>query len=190
MIQAHIYASVRVAENLLSDVVQISALHSIADKIFCAFLARRKLLICGNGGSAADAQHIAAEFVGRYKTERRGLAAIALTTDTSALTAIGNDYGFDQVFERQVDAIGVQGDVLLALSTSGKSPNVLRAMERADEIGMEVIGFTSGPAWRDFSARCDTMFAPMCTDTAITQQLHLMAAHAICGQIDDWRIVK
>jgi D-sedoheptulose 7-phosphate isomerase len=190
MIQAHIYASVRVAENLLTDVVQIGNLHKAADRIFCAFLAHKKLLICGNGGSAADAQHIAAEFVGRYKTERRGLAAIALTTDTSCLTAISNDYGFDQVFERQVDAIGAQGDVLLALSTSGKSPNVLRAMERADEIGMEVIGFTSGPPRRDFAVRSDILFAPMCTDTAITQQLHLMAAHAICGQIDDWSLVK
>jgi D-sedoheptulose 7-phosphate isomerase len=114
------------------------------DLVADALAAGRKLLLFGNGGSAADAQHIAAEFVGRFQRERRPLAAIALTTDTSALTSIANDYGYDDVFARQVRALGARGDVALAISTSGRSPNVLRAVDACREVGVETIGLTGG----------------------------------------------
>src|SRR4051812_32771743 len=126
----------------------------IADAIIAALTAGNKLLIIGNGGSAADAQHIAAEIVGRYKQDRPGYAAIALTTDTSALTAITNDYGFEQVFARQVEGLGQRGDVLLALSTSGRSPNILAALRMARERGLVTIGFT-GTNGQTMSATCD-----------------------------------
>src|SRR5712671_6620091 len=116
--------------------------HAIAAAIIAALRAGNKLLVIGNGGSAGDAQHIAAEIIGRYKKERPGYAAIALTTDTSALTAIANDYGFEQLFARQVTGLGQRGDVLLALSTSGRSPNILAALRTARENGIVTIGFT------------------------------------------------
>src|SRR5207248_9535509 len=115
-----------------------------------------KLLIVGNGGSAADAQHIAAEIVGRYKKERPAYAAIALTTDTSALTAIGNDYGFDQVFARQVEGLGKSGDVLLAISTSGRSPSILNALRKARERKLVTIGFT-GAKGQAMAELCDQL---------------------------------
>src|SRR5204862_4570272 len=114
----------------------------IADAIVAALRADKKLLIIGNGGSAADAQHIAAEIVGRYKKDRPAYAAIALTTDTSALTAVANDYGFEQVFARQVEGLGQRGDMLLVLSTSGRSPNILAALRSARQRGLVTIGFT------------------------------------------------
>src|SRR3954447_26027769 len=120
----------------------LAAARAIAAAIGTALRAGNKLLIIGNGGSAGDAQHIAAEIVGRYKQERPAYAAIALTTDTSALTAIANDYGFEQVFARQVAGLGQRGDVLLALSTSGQSPNILTALRTARERGLVTVGFT------------------------------------------------
>src|SRR5664280_3928804 len=125
-----------------------------------------KLLIIGNGGSAADAQHIAAEIIGRYKQERPGYAAIALTTDTSALTAIANDYGFEQVFARQVEGLGRRGDVLLALSTSVRSPNILAALRSARERGLVTIGFT-GSKGEPLRALCDHLLVAPTDDTPI-----------------------
>ena len=142
-----------------------------------------KILLIGNGGSAADAQHIAAEIVGRYKQDRPAWAAIALTTDTSALTAISNDHGFEQVFARQVEGLGRRGDVLLALSTSGHSPNIQAALRTAREHGIVTIGFT-GKKGEALGALCDHLFVSPSDDTPIVQQIHLTAAHAICDEIE------
>ena len=142
-----------------------------------------KIFLIGNGGSAADAQHIAAEIVGRYKLDRPAWAAIALTTDTSALTAIGNDYGFDQIFVRQIEGLGRPGDVLLALSTSGRSPNILAALRTARAHGLVTIGFT-GNKGETLRALCDHLLVSPSDDTAVIQQIHLTFAHGICGEIE------
>jgi D-sedoheptulose 7-phosphate isomerase len=141
------------------------------------------LYFCGNGGSAADAQHIAGELLSRYEFDRAPLAAVALTTDTSVLTAIGNDYGYEQLFERQVQGLGRKGDVLLALSTSGRSPNILRALDAAKKNGLVTIGFT-GEAGGDMAARCDFMLNAPSDKTPVIQQIHITAAHVICGLIE------
>lgn len=138
-----------------------------------------KLLICGNGGSAADAQHIAAEFVGRFVMERKGFPAIALTTDTSNLTAIANDYSYDDVFRRQVEALGNKGDVLIGISTSGNSVNVIRAIDEAKKNGMTVIGLT-GKTGGKMKDMCDVTFVFEIKDTARIQELHMMTYHLIC----------
>ncbi|HAP09652.1 MAG TPA: sugar isomerase, partial [Afipia sp.] len=134
-------------------------------------------------GSAADAQHIAAEIVGRYKQERAGWAAIALTTDTSALTAIANDYGFEQVFARQVQGLAKRGDVLFALSTSGRSPNILAAIKVARDLGVTTVGFT-GAKGESMRASCDHLFVSPTDDTPVIQQVHMMAMHAICDEVE------
>jgi D-sedoheptulose 7-phosphate isomerase len=142
------------------------------------------LLFCGNGGSAADAQHLAAEFVGRYLRERDAWAAIALSTNTSALTAIGNDYGFDQVFARQVAAHGRPGDVLVAISTSGNSPNVLRAVEVARERGLTVIAMTGRDGGRIGDA-ADVHINVPTTATPRVQEGHILAGHVLCALVED-----
>jgi D-sedoheptulose 7-phosphate isomerase len=138
-----------------------------------------KLLVCGNGGSAADAQHVAAEFVGRFRLERRALPAIALTTNASIVTAVANDHGFDQVFARQVAALGRAGDVLLAISTSGESANVVKAAEAAQAGGLKVIALTGEGGGR-LAGVCDVLLAVPSTDTARTQEAHLVIEHILC----------
>ena len=155
----------------------------IAAAIIAALRAGNKVLIIGNGGSAADAQHIAAEIVGRYKQERPAYAAIALTTDTSALTAIANDHGFEQVFARQVAGLGKRGDVLLALSTSGRSLNILSALRTARERGLVTVGLT-GSKGEALGALCDHLLIAPSDDTPIIQQIHLTIAHGICDEIE------
>jgi D-sedoheptulose 7-phosphate isomerase len=142
-----------------------------------------KLLIAGNGGSAADAQHLAAEFLSRYLVDRRPLPALALTTDTSVLTAVGNDYGFEHVFERQVRGLGRPGDVFLAISTSGRSPNILRALQSAGDLGLVTAGF-SGAAETPMRALCRHFLAVASPETAIVQQIHMVAGHAICALVE------
>lgn len=142
-----------------------------------------KILIFGNGGSAADAQHIAAEFVGRYKVKRKGLAAIALTTDTSALTAIANDFGYGQVFERQVDALANPGDVVLGISTGGTSANVLSALKVAQEKGCTTIGL-SGRGGGEMTALCDVNLIVPAEDTPRIQEMHILIGHTICHLVD------
>ena len=161
----------------------LATARAIAAAMVAALRAGNKLLIIGNGGSAADAQHIAAEIVGRYKQDRPAWAAIALTTDTSALTAIANDYGFEQVFARQVEGLGARGDVLLALSTSGRSPNILAALRTARERGLVTIGFT-GSKGEALGALCDYLLVSPSDDTAVVQQIHLAVAHGICDEIE------
>lgn len=143
-----------------------------------------KILLCGNGGSAADAQHIAAELTGRYKTERGALAGIALTTDTSALTAIGNDYGYEFVFSRQLEALGREGDLLIAISTSGNSGNVVKALELARKIGIKTIGL-SGRTGGAMDELCELNLVVPSNDTPRIQEMHIMIGHIICQAIDD-----
>ena len=142
-----------------------------------------KILLFGNGGSAADAQHIAAELVGRYKTERKGLAAIALTTDTSALTAIGNDYGYDRVFDRQVEALVNTGDVAIGISTGGTSANVASALKLAKDLDCKTIGF-SGRGGGEMNELCDINIVVPAQDTARIQEMHIVIGHTICHLID------
>ena len=139
----------------------------------------RKILICGNGGSAADSQHMAAEFVGRFVKERQSLPALALTVDTSLLTAVGNDYGFDCVFSRQVEGLGQEGDVLIAISTSGNSANVVRAIKTAKEKGIFVIGLTSENGGI-LAKESDLCLAVPSQVTARIQEMHIMIIHMIC----------
>ena len=142
-----------------------------------------KILLFGNGGSAADAQHIAAELVGRYKTERKGLAAIALTTDTSALTAIGNDFGYDCVFDRQVEALANTGDVAIGISTGGSSANVTSALKLAKDLDCKTIGF-SGRGGGEMNELCDINIVVPAQDTARIQEMHIVIGHTICHLID------
>jgi D-sedoheptulose 7-phosphate isomerase len=144
----------------------------------------KKILLCGNGGSAADAQHLAAEFVGRYETERRGFPAIALTTDTSALTALGNDYGYERVFARQVEALANEGDLLIGLSTSGNSPNVIAALTTAREIGCVTIGLT-GEKGGEMTRLCDFCLRVPSARTARIQEAHITIAHIWCEFVDE-----
>ena len=182
-IGAHLAQSLAALERAAQDAELRGVAREIASAIVAALRAGNKLLIIGNGGSAADAQHIAAEIVGRYKQDRAALAAIALTTDTSALTAISNDYGFEQVFARQVAGLGHRGDVLLALSTSGRSPNILTALRAARERGLLTIGFT-GAKGEALGTLCDHLLVAPSDDTPVIQQIHLTVAHGICDEIE------
>ena len=153
-------------------------------QIICEALASgRKILLCGNGGSAADAQHIAAELVGCYEKQRRSWPAIALTTDTSALTAVSNDLGYEQVFARQVLGLAQAGDVLVAISTSGKSKNVLRAAEQARESGCKIIALT-GATSDPLRSLCDISVAVPSTRTSRVQEAHITIGHLWCEMVD------
>lgn len=143
-----------------------------------------KILFCGNGGSAADSQHLAAEIVGRFQKERRAFPAVALTVDTSILTAVSNDYGYDTVFQRQVQALGSAGDVLVAISTSGNSANVLEAIDEARQKGMRVIGMTAigGGKMKDL---CDVILAVPSGTTARAQEMHILIGHILCEMAEE-----
>jgi D-sedoheptulose 7-phosphate isomerase len=179
----HFTRSARVLHSAASDRELHATIGKIADTVEQALRSGHKLLLAGNGGSAADAQHIAAELVSRFKFDRDPMPAIALTTDTSILTAIGNDYGFEQVFARQLRGLGRQGDVFLALSTSGRSPNVLTALRTAREMAIATIGFT-GSHDNPMRNLCDICLAAPTDETALIQQIHIVAAHAICGLVE------
>jgi D-sedoheptulose 7-phosphate isomerase len=183
LIADHLKQSLAALERATQDAAMLAAARKIAEAIISALRHGHKLLIVGNGGSAADAQHIAAEIVGRYKKDRPAYAAIALTTDTSALTAISNDFGYDKVFARQVEGLGARGDVLLALSTSGRSPNILAALRVARERGLCTIGFT-GLKGEALGAHCDHLLVAPSDDTPIIQQIHIAFAHGICDAIE------
>jgi D-sedoheptulose 7-phosphate isomerase len=174
--------SVEVLRRAAADQAFIAATVAIADALARALHAGGKVLIAGNGGSAADAQHIAAELLSRFARERAPLPAIALT-DPAVMTAIGNDYGFDHVFERQVRGLGRRGDVLLAISTSGRSPNVLAALAAARECGLVTVGFT-GTQGSALRALCDVCLVAPSEETAVIQQVYMTAAHAICAIVE------
>ncbi|MCZ6652088.1 MAG: SIS domain-containing protein [Planctomycetota bacterium] len=162
-----------------------SMIEQIAKSIVEAFKAGRRVYVLGNGGSAADAQHIAAELVGRMKRhDKPPLPAIALTTDTSALTAISNDYGFEDVFARQVEALVCEGDVVWALSVSGSSPNVIKAVKAAKRQAAKVIGFT-GKEGAELRTLCDICLMAEHTDSDRVQEVHQLAYHIVCGLIED-----
>jgi D-sedoheptulose 7-phosphate isomerase len=161
----------------------LSELAQISDAIVNCFKAGGKVLLAGNGGSAGDAQHIAGEFLSRLNFDRAPLAAIALTVDTSVLTAIGNDYGYEQVFERQVHGLGRPGDVFIGISTSGRSPNVLRAMRKAREMGLVSIAFC-GMRKTEMLELCDLALRAPSESTPLIQQIHITAAHIICGEVE------
>jgi len=163
---------------------ELEPLARLVDVTTKALANGHKLLVCGNGGSAADAQHIAAELVGRYQKERRGWPAIALTTDTSILTSIGNDYGFDAVFARQVEALAVPGDVLIGISTSGNSPNVEKAILRARDIGgVATAGFLGRDGGR-IKHLVDHAIVVPATETARIQECHITFGHILCELVE------
>jgi D-sedoheptulose 7-phosphate isomerase len=182
-IAAHMARSLAALERATQDSKLNATARDIAAAVVAALRAGNKLLIIGNGGSAADAQHIAAEIIGRYKRDRPAYAAMALTTDTSALTAIANDYGFEQVFARQVAGLGNPGDVLLALSTSGRSANILAALRTARERGLVTVGFT-GSEGEGLGALCDHLLVAPTDDTPVVQQIHLAIGHGVCDEIE------
>ena len=175
--------SQQAVEMAAADPKFMASVLAASERIASSLKKGGKVLLAGNGGSAADAQHIAAEFVGRFIHDRAPLAAIALTTDTSALTAIGNDYGFEQVFARQVGALGGPADVFIGISTSGKSPNIIAAFNAARKLGMVNIGMTREAA-TPMHALCDAVIGVPATETALIQQLHITAAHAICHLVE------
>lgn len=167
----------RVAEELPEEVVQV------AEMIIGALKAGGKVAFCGNGGSAADAQHLAGELVGRFRKERKAYAALALTTDTSTLTAIGNDYGFAEVFARQVEGLLGPGDALVAISTSGNADNCVRAVQVARERGVATIGLTGEGGGR-LAETCDLCLRIPHTVTAHIQEAHIAIGHVLCGLIE------
>ena len=175
----------QVAANMtaVADSPYIVSIERAADLIHDAFASGHKLLVFGNGGSSADAQHLTCEFVGRFVAERRPLPAIALTTNQAILTAWSNDHSFDDVFARQVEALGVAGDVAFGISTSGVSPNVVSALRRARQRGLRTIGLT-GSSGGDLAELCDVLLAVPLTSTQRVQEVHLVTYHAICGAVE------
>lgn len=159
------------------------AIDEIAAVISTALTDGRKLLLAGNGGSAADAQHIAGEMLSRLDRDRPPVAALALTTDSSVLTAIGNDYGYERLFERQILGLGCPGDVFIAISTSGRSPNVIRAIDAARQKRLVTIGFT-GRSGGEMASRCDLCLHAPSDSTPLIQQIHITVGHIICGLVE------
>lgn len=179
----YLVQSTEALRRYVADISQQALLGQMADAVTQAIRNGGKLLIAGNGGSAGDAQHIAAEFTGRMLYDRAPLAAIALHVDTSALTAIGNDYGFVHVFERQVQALARPGDVVLGLSTSGRSENVLRALAAGRAIGLVTLGFT-GAGGGMMAAHADLLLRAPSDLTPIIQQIHMIAGHLLCALVE------
>ena len=161
----------------------LAQIERIAVVVKKALAKGNKVMFCGNGGSAADSQHLAAEFVGRFQKERKGLPALALTVDTSILTAVGNDYGYDKVFVRQVEALARPGDVLVGISTSGNSGNVVAAVELAKELGVYCVGMTAAGGGK-LKALCDECIAVPAKVTARAQEMHILIGHILCELVD------
>ncbi|MFN4987923.1 MAG: SIS domain-containing protein [Burkholderiales bacterium] len=182
-IQISLEASRQMVEQCLADQALQAALVKAVNCCVNALKSGGKLMFAGNGGSAAEAQHFSAEMVGRFLIERKPLASVALSTDTSALTAIGNDYGYDQVFSRQVEALGRSGDVLIVLSTSGRSKNILAAMRAAAALGVTTIAFT-GREPREIGALADVVLNVPSSHTPQIQEGHLILGHLLCGLVE------
>jgi D-sedoheptulose 7-phosphate isomerase len=180
---AYLQRSRQAIERASIDSKFVAATVGIASRIAASLKSGGKVMLAGNGGSASDAQHIAAELVGRLVADRAPLAALALTTDTSALTAIGNDMGFEQIFARQLRALGRKGDVFVGLSTSGRSPNVVEALKAARELGLVTMGFTKD-APTPMHPLCDLVLAVPSDEVALIQQMHITAGHAICHLVE------
>jgi len=182
-IEQEIDKAIDIFSKIRADEALISRAEQCALRICEALKRGNKVLLAGNGGSAADAQHIAGEFVSRFNYDRPGLCAFALTVDSSVMTAIGNDYGYDKLFARQVQAVGAKGDIFWAYSTSGKSPNVLLAMEEACKAGLLVIGFTGQNGWAK-PELCDISIEIPAAATPKIQEGHLLLGHIICGLVE------
>jgi D-sedoheptulose 7-phosphate isomerase len=176
--------SVAVARAMLDDRTFLAAVESVAQEMSRALGSGGKLLLFGNGGSAADAQHIAAELVGRFKRERKGLPAIALTVNTSSMTAIANDYGFERVFARQVEALGRPGDLAIGISTSGNSPSVLHALDAAKSGGLITTGLT-GRMGGELKSRVDYCLQVPSDNTPRIQEAHILLAHILCEYVEE-----
>ena len=179
-----INASINVKQQVLEDELLLQTINNCIHKIVTAFKNGNKVLFCGNGGSAADAQHLAAEFSGRFYTDRKALPAEALHCNTSYLTAVGNDYSFDVIYSRLVDGIGQHGDVLIGLSTSGNSKNIIKAFETAKEKGMITIGFT-GTTGGQLKPVSDYLINVPSTDTPRIQESHILIGHIICQLVEE-----
>ena len=182
-LSARVREHVRVLEAFFET--QGDALVQLSGRVAQAMSDGHKLLLCGNGGSAADSQHIAAEFTNRFRLERPPLPALALTTDTSALTAVANDYGYDQVFVKQVKALGQSGDVLVGISTSGNSPSVVKAIEAARERGLYSVALTGGSGGAAGATADLHLCVNATTDTALIQEVHITALHVMCQLVDE-----
>lgn len=179
-----IIEGIKLKEDILNNSRMLTDIETVGNLMVQALQQGHKVLLCGNGGSAADAQHIAAELVGRFVTDREGLPAIAMTTDTSILTAVSNDYGFNHIFERQTAALGTKGDILIGLSTSGNSPNVEYALQKARSMGITTVGFLGrdGGKCKDL---CDYSFIIPHPESARIQEVHITIGHILCGIVDN-----
>jgi len=182
MIQKEFSAHQEVIEATIEQLISIT--EEASNLLIKTLQSGHKVLLCGNGGSAADAQHIAAELTGRYKSERGGLAGIALTTDTSALTAIANDYGYEFIFSRQVEALANSGDLLIGISTSGNSKNISLALSKAKDLGCHTIGL-SGRDGGEMNELCDINIIIPSYDTPRIQEMHILIGHTLCQAVDD-----
>ena len=179
-----IKASIDTKQSVLQNEGLLKTIDASVDVIVNAFRNGKRVYFCGNGGSAADAQHLAAEFSGRFYTDRKALPAEALHCNTSYLTAVGNDYGFDEIYSRLIDGIGEKGDVLVGLSTSGNSPNILKALKTAKKKEMITIGFT-GKSGGEMRTLCDHLINIPSTDTPRIQESHIMVGHIICQLVEE-----
>lgn len=184
LIQHSIQASIAVKQALLGDEAFLQKIEKAAQMLTETFRKEGKVLFCGNGGSAADAQHIAAELSGRFYLDRPALFAEALHVNTSFVTAVANDYGYDAVYARMVQAAGKPGDVLVAISTSGNSTNILKAIEMAREKGMNVIGFT-GDTGGKMASLCHLLLNVPATDTPRIQEAHILIGHIVCQWVEE-----
>jgi len=183
-IEKQIKESIEIKQSIHNDMKMVKLIKKISKKIIKAYRNGNKTIIAGNGGSAADAQHISAEFVGRFAFDRDALSSIALTTDSSILTAVGNDYGYNKIFSRQIQANGQKGDIFIAISTSGNSKNIIKAIKQAKSQNIITIGLTNtnGGKMKDL---CDYSISVPSTNTARVQESHIMIAHIICALVEN-----
>ncbi|MBP5457943.1 MAG: D-sedoheptulose 7-phosphate isomerase [Paludibacteraceae bacterium] len=183
-IKQHIEDSIQTKQRILSNEALLTQIGEAADLLIKAYQSGKKTLLAGNGGSAADAQHIAGEFVSKFYFDRPGIPSIALTTDTSILTAVGNDYGFERLFARQIEAQGQKGDVFIGISTSGNSKNILAALEACKAKGIQTIGLTGEKKCR-MDDLCDIVLKIPSADTPRIQESHIMVGHILCGLVEE-----
>ena len=183
-IKATFQASIDTKQALIDDTTHLAVLLEVAKVASSTIKANKKIMLCGNGGSAADSQHIAAEFIGRFEKERKSMAAIALTTDTSALTAIGNDYGYEEVFSRQVEGLGLSGDLLIGISTSGNSKNVVKALEVAKKKGVRTVALVGDKPNGVIQTIADYVLVAPSANTARIQECHILMMHTICQLVE------
>ena len=183
-IKATFQASIDTKQALIDDTTRLAVLLEVAKVASSTIKANKKIMLCGNGGSAADSQHIAAEFIGRFEKERKSIAAIALTTDTSALTAIGNDYGYEEVFSRQVEGLGQSGDLLIGISTSGNSKNVVKALKVAKKKGIRTVALVGDKPNGVIQTIADYVLVAPSANTARIQECHILMMHTICQLVE------